>query len=151
MKWLLILLAGCASVTQGTYTPRTTHQAQLTREECVVRVVQWCARNGFNVTTQTDNAVTATSDLRVIEGRGYDGMTGITHQRLAIDCGGPPAGGRGYARKVTLTVTFVSSGAMTATDCTSIVTVDDATWRRDGCVSTGLIESSLWEGLSHAP
>lgn len=153
MRWILIALitTACAGVGRGTYQVPTGGDVASSPATVLAEARQWCADNGFVVTGSSESHITATSDLRSVEGRTTDTWSGIEHQRLAFDCGGPPAGGRGYVTEAVLSVT-AEAGAMTGTTRVRVTMQPRAaTWGLQGCVSTGLVEGELLEALGATP
>lgn len=153
MRWLLIALlaAGCAGVGRGTYqVPAGGHVAS-SPATVLAEARQWLGSHGFVVTGGSDAHVTATTDLRMVEGRTHDPWSGLSSDTLAFDCGGPPAGGRGYVTEAVVSVTVEPS----ATTGTTLVRVTmqprAATWGLQGCVSTGLVEGMLLEAIGATP
>lgn len=145
LKWiaLTLIVIGCASNQPGTYTVPGQATIQASPETVLAAARQWCADNDFVVTASSSNHLTASSNLRRVEGREQDTWSGLTHKQLAFDCGGPPAGGRGYVTDALLSVTC-EAGSLSGTTLVRVTMAPkEATWGLHQCTSTGLVERSL--------
>ena len=153
MRWLLIavLITACATNKPGVYRVPAVADVQAAPQTVLATARQWLGEHGFVVTGGSESHVTATSDLRTVEGRTMDAWSGMESDTLAFDCGGPPAGGRGYVTEAVVSVTVEPGSVQGACVVRVNMQPRQATWGLHQCVSTGLVERSIMEAIGATP